>query len=160
MSHILDDTTVGHVLDVAAPMLDAARGNNALGLSGFLHVVIVDPSRHAFDTAFDDAILHERSFGDRSRWDAPYDEFARAKARLAWRCRMDSALVQTRFPHLLVQGDILVGGGVHRHGITVGISGLDPWYDEAMAAAIAGLLRAAAQVRRDKAAASSHILGI
>jgi hypothetical protein len=94
---------------------------------------------------FSDAILYEHAVGDRAKWDADYGAFARAKAKLAWRTGMDADIVQQRNPHLLTQGDTVLGGAVVRDGIVVGVSGADPWYDEAFAGAIALCLRALAK---------------
>jgi hypothetical protein len=110
--------------------------------SGFLHIVIMDPALGPGDVGFDEAILAEHSVGDRSRWDADYAAFARAKARLSWTSGLDGHVVQARLPHRLREGDTLLWGGICLDGIAIGVSGAHPWYDEAFALAIAGWFRA------------------
>ena len=72
-------------VQLAMPMLEAARADRRVGESGFLHVVIMDPQTRPADGDFESAILYEKSIGDTSRWDADYGAYARAKARLSWR---------------------------------------------------------------------------
>ena len=159
MSFLLDRATAQQAVSLVAPMLEQARQNKAIGESGFLHAVIVDPARQPGDCNFEQAILCEHSAGDRAKWDADYAAFARAKAKLAWRTGMSSEMAQMRYPHLLVEGDTLLWGSVNLDGIVVGVSGANPWYDEAFAGALAYCLRAAARARREQAAAAGHTLG-
>jgi hypothetical protein len=105
----------------------------------------MDPALGPERSSFDDAVLLEHAIGDRSRWDADYAAFARAKARLAWSRRADSALLQATRPQLLAEGDSLLWGSVWLDGIAVGVSGAFPWWDEAFALAVAGNLRALAK---------------
>ena len=121
--------------------------------SGFLHVVIMDPALAPGGVDFDDAILAEHSVGDRSRWDADYAAFARAKARLSWTAGLDGHVVQARMPHRLREGDTLLWGGICLDGIVIGVSGAHPWYDEAFALAIAGWFRA--EIKRAAAQATA-----
>ena len=159
MSFLLDRASAEQAVALVAPMLEQARQNKAIGESGFLHAVIVDPARRPENSSFEDAILFEHSAGDRAKWDADYAAFARAKAKLAWRTGMSSEMAQMRYPHLLVEGDTLLWGSVNLDGIVVGVSGANPWYDEAFAGALAYCLRAAARARREQAAAAGHTLG-
>ena len=92
-------------------------------------------------------MLLEHAVGDRSRWDADYGDFARAKTRLAWRLGRDGQRTQGEQPHLLRAGETLLRGEVCLDGIVVGVSGAHPWWDEAFATAIAATLRALAQSR-------------
>ena len=73
--------------------------------------------------------------------------FARAKARVSWRTGRDSHDVLTPAPHRLEPGDTLLWGSVCVDGIVVAVSGMQPWYDEALAGMVACGLRAIAKAR-------------
>jgi hypothetical protein len=129
----------------ARPLFDRAVQTQDFGESSAAHVVVMRPGSSPRDSAFEQAILYEESFGDVPRWDADYAGFARAKARLAWTMQRDSQLVRDVAPHLLTTGDTLLGGGVYIDGMTVAVSGMQAWFDEALAASVAWFLRALAK---------------
>jgi hypothetical protein len=146
-SAFADADAARRAIDAVAPMIETALRDPAVGGSGVLCVVVMDPALTPRDAAFDDAVLAERAFGrERARWDADYAAFARAKARLCWEHRMDGAQAQSQ-PHRLREGDSLLAGGVCLDGIVVGASGAFDWYDEAFALAVAAQLRAIARTR-------------
>lgn len=134
---------------MAAPMVEAGMRDSRIVGSGFLYLVVMDPGRPPGEASFEEAILYEHAFGDRTRWDADYRAFARDKARLSWLCGMDAHRVQTSLPHLLREGDTLLWGSVCLDGIVVGASGAFPWFDEAFAGAVALCLRALAKEARE-----------
>jgi hypothetical protein len=144
-SYFIDRAAAEKAVQLCLPMIHAAMESREAGASGFFYIVIMKPGCTSDSSTFSDAILYEYAMGDREKWDADYGEFARAKAKLAWRTGMNADIVQQRKPHLLVQGDTLLGGSIVLDGIVVGVSGADPWYDEAFAGAIAMCLRALAK---------------
>jgi len=144
-SYFINRQTAEQAVHMSLPLIQEAMKQREVGESGFLYLVVMDPARTPDSSSFEEAILYEYSVGDRSKWDADYAEFARAKARLAWRTGMDSHLVQELRPHLLVEGDTLLWGSVAMDGIVVGVSGAHPWYDEAFAGIVALCLRAIAK---------------
>jgi hypothetical protein len=150
-SAFADRSAAQRALALAMPMLEPLLGERAVVGSGFLYVVILDPAVES--GTFDDAVLLEHAIGDRSRWDADYAGFARAKARLAWRTRRDAALVQTLQPQRLCAGDTLVAGAICLDGIIVAVSGAHPQWDEAFATCLAACLRAIAKERCQQALA-------
>jgi hypothetical protein len=89
--------------------------------------------------------------GDRSKWDADYASFARAKAKGCWEHGMSGHALQSLMPYRLREGDSLLWGGVNLDGIVVGVSGAHAYYDEAFATAIAGCFKAVAKERWQKA---------
>lgn len=129
-------------------MIEQALDDREIVGSGLLYVVVMDPAKDFRDSCFEDAILHEQSFGDYARRDADYAGFARAKARLSWCTGLDGRVVQDQYPHLLSEGDTLLGGGVCRDGIVVAASGAFPLYDEVFAGSVALWMRAIARQRR------------
>lgn len=141
-SFYADRAAAARAVGMVLPMIEAAMRRPDIGESGFLYIVVMDPARLPADSAPEDAILYEHALGDRCLWDADYAAFARAKAQLSWRTGMDSQVVQTRFPHLLRAGETTLWGSVCLDGISIGVSGANPWYDEAFAGAIACCLRA------------------
>lgn len=144
-SYFIDRGAAEKAVQLCMPMIQSAMASREAGASGFFYIVVMKPGCTADAMPFSDAILYEHAVGDREKWDADYGEFARAKAKLAWRTGMDAEIVQQRKPHLLTQGDTLLGGAVVLDDIVVGVSGADPWYDEAFAGAIALCLRALAK---------------
>jgi hypothetical protein len=137
-SYLIDRHAAEKAVGLALPMIHEAMKLKEVGESGFLYIVVMDPLRGPADASFEEAILYEHSVGDRSKWDADYAGFARAKARVAWRTGMDSHLVQELRPYML-WGSAIVDG------ITVAVSGANPWYDEAFAGTVAMCLRAVAK---------------
>ncbi|OWW19773.1 hypothetical protein [Noviherbaspirillum denitrificans] len=144
-SYLIDRHAAEKAVGLALPMIHEAMKLKEVGESGFLYIVVMDPLRGPHNASFEEAILYEYSVGDRSKWDADYAGFARAKARVAWRTGMDSHLVQELRPWLLEPGDTVLWGTAVVDGITVGVSGANPWYDEAFAGTVAMCLRAVAK---------------
>ena len=146
-----DRDTALRAVAMVMPMIVAAMTDRRVGESGFLHIVIMDPVSCPTVDAFDKSILDEESGGDRSAWDADYAGYARAKAAISWRTGLDSHTVCETRPHLLRQADGAVWGSVCVEGIVVGVSGANPWYDEAFAAAVAHAFKAIAKARSRQA---------
>jgi hypothetical protein len=144
-SYLINRHAAEKAVGMAMPLIEAAMKHKEVGESGFLYIVVMDPLRKPEQCDFEEAILYEHAVGDRNRWDADYAGFARAKARVAWRTGMDSHVVQELYPHLLAPGDTVLWGTAIVDGIVVGVSGANPWYDEAFAGTIAMCLRAIAK---------------
>ena len=124
----VDTRLASKAVDLATPLIENAMRDKRLGDSGFLHVVVMDPAKGPQDASFEQAILHERSFGgDRSAWDADYAMYARGKAERSWRERRDNPK-----------------GAVCVDGFVVGASGAFEPFDQAYAGAVAMCLRALA----------------
>jgi len=111
-SHYLRAELAQRAVALAAPMLEQALADREVVGSGFLYLVVMDPGRAPGEGRFEDAVLHEQAFGDRSHWDADYASFAREKARLSWRTGHDGRVVQECLPHLLRTGDTVLAGTV------------------------------------------------
>lgn len=141
-SHLIDRHAAEKAIGMAMPLITEAMTRKEVGESGFLYIVVMDPLRKPGQSSFEEAILYEHAVGDRSKWDADYAGFAHAKARVAWRTGMDSHVVQELYPHLLESGDTVLWGTAVVDGIVVGVSGANPWYDEAFAGTVAMCLRA------------------
>lgn len=154
--HYLTRETAQNALALATPMIEHALLDRSIVGSGFLYVVVMDPARTPINTVFEEAILHEHAFGDRSLWDADYAAFARSKARLSWRTGYDSHVVQHTVPHLLRSGDSTIAGGICLSGLVVAASGAFPEFDEVFAGTIALWLRALS--RRARAAESAGVV--
>lgn len=129
------------------PTIEAGIASRHIGESGFLYIVVMDPALRPDCSSFEQAILYEHAVGDRARWDADYAAFAREKARVCWRTQRSGHEVRAIAPHLLQATDTGVWGGVWVDGIAVGVSGADPWFDEAIAGSLAYCLRAVAKKR-------------
>ncbi|ANN67221.1 hypothetical protein [Bordetella bronchialis] len=144
----LDREAAAQALALVMPAIEASLDNPAVGESGVLCIVVMNPALRPWEAAFEDAILLEHAAGrDRETWDADYAAYARAKARTAWRSGLDTHALATQAPHLLRAGDAGVWGSAIVDGIVVATSGANPWYDEAFSGAIAYALRAVAKSR-------------
>lgn len=148
-SHYLTPETARRAVQMAMPMIEAGLADSRIVGSGFLYLVIMDPGLTPGMAQFEEAILYEHAFGDRSKWDADYAAFARGKARLSWQNGKDSRYLQTLSPHLLRQGDSLLWGSVCLEGIVVAASGAFPLFDEVYAGTVAYWLRALAKDARE-----------
>ena len=143
---LVDAGLAAQAIALAVPTLTALLNAEGVSGEGVLHIVVLDPcsdpgpSRKA-------TVLHEHSIGDPGTWGADYTGFARAKAMLAWRQQCDSQRVQDDAPHRLARGDTLLGGGIVRKGLVIGVSGAHPWYDAACAGIVAELILVLAQQR-------------
>jgi hypothetical protein len=84
-----------------------------------------------------DASLGEYSFGNAVRTPVDYAAYAREKAVVARRERLDTSVVRERGA-----ADLPLAGGIHRRDITVGVSGAQPWFDEAFGIIVVELLHA------------------
>lgn len=101
-----------------------------------LHVVVLQPGAPYVEGA-ELPILFETSFGDREDWDEwgglSYHDFAYGKARLSWRTGLSSREVVLTKPHLLRPGDCRLWGSSVYSGVIVGVSGVQPFFDEMIA---------------------------
>lgn len=107
-----------------------------------LHIVVLDPTAlFSSGLTFEAVILLEHSFF-KEQWEEPFNEFARAKAKLSWRTGLDSHAVQQRCPHLYGSGDIKYGGSVVRDGLIVAASGVEWYFDQMFAEWVASACKA------------------
>jgi len=138
-------------LKMALPMIEPQMSDPEVCGSGFLYIVVMDPAARPGSVRFEDAILLEHAVGDRSKWDADYAAFARAKAKASWEQQMDGHALQALKPHFLREGDSMLWGAVNLDGIIVGVSGAHAYFDEAFATTVAACLKAVAKQRWQKA---------
>jgi len=144
-SYFIDRAAAEKAVRFSLPLIDEAMKHKEVGESGFLYIVIMDPLLTPGKCTFEEAILYEHAVGDRSQWDADYAAFAHAKARVAWRTGLDGHTVQELHPHLLTAGDTVLWRSIVHDGIVVGVSGANPWFDEAFAGTVAVWLKALAK---------------
>lgn len=148
-SRFVDGEAARLAVSLARPAIEAALRDGAISGQHVLHLVVLDPAAQPGACRFDEALLHEQTLGqqDRATWDADYAAYARDKAALSWRHRMDSRRLQLLEPHRLGPEDGLVWGGVCLDGIVVAASGAMPHWDEAFSLWVAGNVRAIAYER-------------
>lgn len=94
-----------------------------------LHIVVVDPRVKPWEASFDDAILYEYTIRNSDVWQAPYDEFARNKARQAWREQQPNGVIQQLHPSSLLSEDVPFYGSFVYGNVVVGCSGVQQWFD-------------------------------
>jgi hypothetical protein len=145
-SRFVDRETAQRAVSMSLPAIEAALRDAAVSGQHVLHLVVLDPAAQCGACTFEEAVLYEHTIGNTnvSGWDADYAAYARDKAALSWRHRMDSRRLQLMEPHLLQLGEALVWGGVWLEGIVVAASGAMPQWDEAFSLWVAGNLRAIA----------------
>ncbi|MDB5852330.1 MAG: hypothetical protein JWR22_371 [Herminiimonas sp.] len=146
-SYLINRQAAQAAVAMSLPLITEAMKSKEVGESGFLYIVVMDPALAPAQVSFEEAILYEHAVGDREKWDADYGAFARAKAKVAWMTGRDSHAAQELQPYLMQQGDTVLWGSVVVEGIVVGVSGANPWYDEAFAGTVAMCLRALAKGR-------------
>jgi hypothetical protein len=135
-------------LEFVAPLLERAATDPAIGQSGVMYVVIMNPVRTCAAFRFENAILIERGFGKpRAEWDADYAQYARKKAQASWRLGVASGDDRAAAYWSEAGHAAPLAGGMAVEDITVAVSGADPAYDEALAGAIALILRAILKLR-------------
>jgi hypothetical protein len=156
-SHFANAAAARQAIDLALPMIEPALRLPGVCGSGFLVIVVLDPALKPGDCPFDEAVLLEHAIGERSRWDADYAGFARAKARLSWESGLGSSELQSQRPHALREGDSLLWGSACIDGIVVGVSGAEAMWDEAFATAVAANLRALAKQAHAAALAARQL---
>jgi hypothetical protein len=97
----------------------------------FIHIVILGK---------DGEIIAERSYGharEGQQFEDQCKQIARSKAKIHYRTGRPSAEVHRRAPHLLLVGDTVYGGSAEHEGLYVGASGIQDYFDEALAASVA-----------------------
>lgn len=94
-----------------------------------LHIVIMDPRFKPWECPFEDAVLFETSIQSGSPWPKPFDEFARNKARQAWREGRSNLVAQTQHPSSLADSDVPFYGSFVYGNVVVACSGVEQWFD-------------------------------
>lgn len=145
MWELLGKEEAEQVLDHAAVLFESLCKGKAVERAA-LHVVI---ARSSCDGNY--AVIAERSFGSRAAWLYPYDEIAHGKARMTARTGLSSKEVLLMRPDLLAPGDIKFWGSAILGSLVVACSGVQPWYDHAMANIILSLCAASIEQRQDEA---------
>lgn len=137
MSIILTKELAAQAVQMVRPSVEA------LMMSGrfkrpTLHIVIGDPSFKPHDANRErcwrnNGILHQETIGNTSDWERPYDSIALSKTYLSWQHGMPTQILQARCPHLLEYGDTTFFGSAVRDGLVVGVSGVQPYFDQMVA---------------------------
>ena len=131
----------GFVRGVELGLLDGMRGG----------LVILDPA------ALDGEPLFTAGVGEGS------DEFidnALHKARLSAREKIDTSRLRQDYPHRYRAGDIKWPGGLYRHGLALGFSGVQGEYDEMVCEWMVAAVRAISRIEFVEAdAAEGRFLG-
>jgi hypothetical protein len=133
------------VVDVAIamlrPVIEAAIADAEVSADRALVIVMLDRERSEAGDS-----LAEYLFGNAGRTRVDYGAYARDKARIAARERSDTSAVRDR-EEARGARDLPLVGGIHRRGITLGVSGAQPWFDEAFGVMVVELVHALEQQR-------------
>ena len=144
VSRFLTPEVAQAALAALTPAIAAQLAAPEVSGLGVLHLVVLDPAQPPAGDVTEPRILHEHSIGDRDRWDVDYADYARRKARLAWRHGMDGRRLLMLEPHRLQADDSLLWGSVWLDGLVVAASGAFPIWDECFSLMVAAQLRARA----------------
>jgi len=93
-----------------------------------LHIVIMDPRLKPWEAKFEDAILYQESIKN-LEWQKPFDDFARSKAKQAWREQQSNLLTQSLHPSSLREDDLPFYGSFVYGNVVVACSGVEQWFD-------------------------------
>lgn len=147
MSALLTQVEAAKAVEMVLPAVQTLMGQGVLKRH-HLHIVVLDPAFTPADLPVgvwrEKAILYEHSLGDPKEWQKPYDMFARSKAFLSWRYGLPTQVIQTRCPHLLEAGETAYYGSAVSDGLVVGVSGVQPYYDQMIASWVLEACRALA----------------
>lgn len=146
MSLLLDESTAKKAVEMVLPAI--MRAIAALTFKRrHLHIVICDPAFLPSDATPEwqwrnNGIVYQHSLQDDDEWEHPYDTIALSKTYLSWRYGMPTQILQSRCPHLLTSGDTIYFGSAVCDGLVVGVSGVQPWFDQMVAAWVLEACRA------------------
>ncbi len=97
-----------------------------------LHVVALKPGVKYNHTEHL-PVLFEHQVGNPAEWQWPYNEYACGKALITWRTGLSSRDVIMTKPQLMEPGDPRYWGSAIIDGVIVGVSGVEPHFDEMFA---------------------------
>ncbi len=127
-----------HALAIATPFVDSILGSS-VAKRQHMHIII---GRHdTTTTPWSWTQLAERSWGSPDEWEHNYAAIALAKGNLTARTGMSSRHVQLMQPELLELEDIMFWGSTILGNIIVAPSGIQSWFDEVIANAVAWTCR-------------------
>ncbi len=94
-------------------------------------ITVLNP-HHTRENSHQPMVLESIILGNKdvSKWQHPYNEYAEAKAKAAWRSARSNHLIFAGAPHLIESDDFKFAGGVYDDGIVVATSGLKCWEDD------------------------------
>ncbi|QQG44667.1 MAG: hypothetical protein HYW86_02015 [Candidatus Roizmanbacteria bacterium] len=137
VTYILTKELAQKALAMIRPSIEAILGTELVGGRKDFYIAV-------FDLGTDD-ILADDVYGDRPRWEYPYDKIAGSKGTIATRTGLTTRDVQVNAPWLYQKSDTRYVGSVTEHGLVVAGSGLANHWDETIGwwvlSAIQGLCR-------------------
>ena len=147
MSKILDQKMAEKAINLAVPSIELALQQVAKRVA--MHVIV--GTRELDGSGWNE--LATRSFGN--EWEIEFDIIAQGKFNISGRTGLDSRMVQLTMPELIDPEDVLYWGSVVRGTIVVACSGVEAYFDEAIANMVAGWCRALIQHELEQRRASA-----
>lgn len=123
-SYILNVKLVEESIKIVLPAIKNAMETGVLKRK-HLSICVLNPKN--------ESVLFQHNIGDRAKWEDPFNELAKSKARIAKREKKDVSYVRERKPWMLESGDTIWSGGVYFQGLVVGVSGVEEYFDEMIA---------------------------
>jgi hypothetical protein len=134
---------VDRAVSMLRPLIESIIDDQSASFDRALHIVVMDPMTRP-GAAFGEAVLASYDFGNSGKVPVDYAHYARDKARHSFREHADTSELRDRLTGVHVDGERPLIGGVYRNGWTIGVSGAQPWVDEAIGNMLGDLLRALA----------------
>lgn len=128
---------------ICLPSIEALLKN--FGTRQTIHIVVMDPTKHPWDSTFKDAIVYEHTVGERKDWQRDYQAIARGKAKQAWQQGQPNILSRMLGAATLEAGDTVYWGSFVWYGVVVAASGIQPWFDMLVSSWIALTMQQVAQ---------------
>ncbi len=98
---------------------------------GFMYILDATQPFDPSDDGFENAVLAAGKLNvDDWPKDKPYQDIAKAKARLAWREKRDTMEIVDKEPWRLRDGDCRYAGAIYLKGIVISFSGVEPYNDD------------------------------
>ncbi|KZN15031.1 hypothetical protein [Marinomonas sp. TW1] len=113
-------------IDLVRPAIDELFKRS---IRSELHIVILDPRLKPWEGDFDEAILYQESIKSGAPWEKPFDDFARNKAKQAWRAQRHNLHLQVQHPSSLKDDDLPFYGAFVYGDLVVACSGVEQWFD-------------------------------
>lgn len=124
---------VDSVVDFVTNNFPMVKKTNNKHIVILMPSIIIDNNREAkYPSKYkvEPFILYQKSFGDKSNWERPYDEIAQCKAIQLWDEFNPGGKTHETPAHLLFPDYTPFWGGDKMEGIVVACSGFQPWFDK------------------------------
>ena len=122
-SYILDKDLVKKAIEIVMPAIRTCMEGKIFKRK-CLSICVLEPKKGK--------VLHTENIKD-EEWDHDFEKIASSKAKVSYKGKTDTALISLRKPWSFEVGDTIYPGGVYYKGLVIGVSGVEPYFDEMIA---------------------------